>query len=79
MLGLNVSEILLIILVMVLVFGIGQLPSVAEAIGRSRHSDDDAVDVTPSLQGTSGPKAPDLESIQGPVEDAELVDRPTST
>ena len=78
--ALNFSEIFLILVVILLVLGVGQLPAIAEMIGRARNGDGDrAVDVTPPRPAIDpGTRAPDAESIKGPVEDAELVDSSAS-
>ena len=83
--GLNLSEIILVIVVIVLVLGFGQLPAIAEAIGKFRRDalkpktdgpQKGAVDITPEpAKGELSPEpAPDAADIQGPVEDAELID-----
>ena len=65
----------LIIVVVAIVFGIGRLGSIGEAIGRLRDrmgpAGHDAV-TSPKVQSPGG--APTADEIRGPVEDAELVD-----
>ena len=80
--GLNLSEIILVVIVIALVIGFGQLPAVAEAIGRFRRDalqgGKGTVNITPDQDQREASlppqRAPDSSTIQGPVEDAELIE-----
>ena len=72
---LNFPEFILVALVVFLVFGIGQLPKLGEAVGQMRRNyrkgieTDDAIDITPAPSAPSGATA-----AANDVEDADLVD-----
>lgn len=66
---LNLPELILVAAIVFLVFGIGQLPKIGEAVGQMRRNyqkglaTDDVIDITPAPEA-SAPK----------VDDAELAD-----
>lgn len=76
--GLHLAELILTLVVILLVFGVGRLPQIGEAIGKMRRNyskslkGEDAIDITPSA-GAPREAAPRGKAGRGP-EDAELVD-----
>ena len=54
MFGLNIGELILLVLVVILVFGIGRLPQIGETIGKMRLkrrkslTEGDVIDITPN-------------------------------
>ena len=76
--GLNLGDHVLVLAVVFLVFGVGHLPKLGEAIGNMRRNyrrsmaGETEIDVTPP-EVVSSPREPSV-SRTGNVEDAELVD-----
>ena len=60
MFGLNIGELIMLIVVIVLVFGVGRLPQIGETVGKMRKNHrkslegDDAIDITPSPETGHG-------------------------
>ncbi len=61
--GLNLGEIVVVVTILVLVFGVARLPQIGEAIGKMRRNyrrglkGDDAIDITPRRVGAGGEEA----------------------
>lgn len=69
------GEVVLTVAIILLVFGVGRLPQVGEAVGKMRRNyglavkGEDAIDITPPRDGDSS-----RPSSSEAVEDADLVD-----
>lgn len=70
--GLGVTELILILLIVLLVFGAGKLPQIGEALGKSiksfksasKKGDDEPVDVTPKAIEDKGARTVDVEAAE---------------
>ncbi len=77
--SLHIGEIVLILAIVALVFGIGTMPNLGELWGRIRHGykegrDPAALDVTSKAPTKSEASAPlSADKMAGPVEDADIV------
>lgn len=71
------GEVVLTVVIILLVFGVGRLPQVGEAVGKMRRNyglalkGEDAIDITPQRDSDSASSGP---SSSETVDDAELVD-----
>lgn len=76
--GMNAGEIFLVVFLVIIIFGLGYLGDLGEAIGRMRRRalspEAGAVDVTPPAKAARAEPPLTPERIAGPVEDAEVVD-----
>jgi sec-independent protein translocase protein TatA len=81
----NVMEILLIVAIVVLVFGVGKVKNIGMALGRSGKEfkkalegdeapKDEAIDITPDASESARSDAPKPGTRQQPIEDAEIVE-----
>ena len=67
MCGMNPGEILMLLFIIALVFGIGRLPQLGEAIGKARRKHNRALEGKDEIDITPKGKKPDT------IEDAEIV------
>ena len=79
----SIGEILLVLVILVLVFGVGQLPQLGEAVGKMRLNykrslkGDDQIDITPADSSSKSSRTLDAGKPRrgaASVEDAELVE-----
>ena len=80
--GLNAGELILIIVLLFVIFGLGRLGDIGEAIGRMKRkalgppAPNTSVDISPPPSAANKKGAPQVSAkdIAGPTEDAELVE-----
>lgn len=75
--GVNGAEIFIIVVILIVIFGLGRLGDIGEAIGRMRRrsvgpAEEGAIDVSPAPRKPA--PEPGDDSLHGPTEDAELID-----
>lgn len=75
----NVTEIVLIIVIVIIVFGMGKLPSIATRIGRMRsefnkglEGESQTIDITPSERSATSGKERKPGKFNSPIEDASV-------
>jgi len=75
----NVTEIVLIIVIVIIVFGMGKLPSIATRIGRMRsefnkglEGESQTIDITPSGRPAKPEKERKPGKFNSPIEDASV-------
>ena len=72
----NITEVVLIALIVMIVFGVGKLPRVAHALGRARSEfkkglrDEKPIDITPRVDGSRTPSGRKPGKFDLPIEDA---------